>query len=124
MSDKAEKRPYVFTVYKGEKNNKIVYIGTTIQSPSDRFRWHKANGKLLHFTVLSQHASKDEMLDEEFRLIKKHKPLMNKITQRRQNFNAKLSQDELDLRKDNPEWCQFCFRRRVNKGYKYCYWCN
>ena len=34
-----------FTVYKGLLNNKIVYIGTTIQKPEDRFRWHRNNGK-------------------------------------------------------------------------------
>ena len=35
----------VYSVYKGELNNQLVYIGTTVQVPSERFRWHKYNGK-------------------------------------------------------------------------------
>lgn len=31
----------VHSVYKGELSGQIVYIGTTIQVPEDRFRWHR-----------------------------------------------------------------------------------
>lgn len=112
-----------YTVYKGEKGGRIVYIGTTIQKPEDRFRWHKANGKPLKFTVLSQYETSDEMIDEEYRLIKLHKPCMNKIKNRPQNLNVELSQDVLDSRKGSSEWCQCCLRRRTNVGYSKCYWC-
>ena len=112
-----------YTVYKGEVNNKIVYIGTTIQKPNHRFNWHKSNGKPFKFTVLSQHNTPEEMLNEEFRLIKKHKPKHNKITKRKQNFNVKLTEKELLSRKGDGEWCQSCFKRRTNKGYTKCYYC-
>jgi len=114
----------IYTVYKGERNGKLVYIGTTIQDPSARFRWHKANGKDLQFTVLSQFDNADSMLDEEFRLVKQHKPKMNKITHRKQNLNVALTQAELDARKGLKEWCQCCLRRRVNKGYSRCMRCG
>lgn len=113
-----------YTVYKGEKNGQLVYIGTTMQKPEDRFRWHKANGKPLQFTVLQQYETADEMLDEEYRLIQKHRPRLNKITHRRQNLNVALTQDELNSRKVSSEWCQCCLKRRVNKGYKKCMRCG
>jgi len=113
-----------YTVYKGEQAGRIVYIGTTIQKPEDRFRWHKSNGKPLKFTVLSQHGTSEQMLDEELRLIKLHNPIMNKIRHRRQNLNVALSDQDLELRKGSNEWCQSCFRRRVNKGYSRCLWCS
>lgn len=112
-----------YSVYKGEQNGKIVYIGTTTQEPEARFRWHKANGKPLQFTVLSQHDNQEEMLDVEFLLIQKHRPKFNKITERKQNFNAKLSPEALEARKGCLEWCQGCLKRRVNKGYSRCAWC-
>jgi hypothetical protein len=113
----------IYTVYKGEKNGTIVYIGTTIQKPADRFRWHKANGKPLRFTVLQQFDNPDDMLTEEHRLIKKHQPHLNKITHRRQNLNVALTQEQLDSRKGDSEWCQCCLKRRVNKGYSRCMRC-
>ena len=60
-----------YSVYKGMRpgSDTIVYIGTTIQKPEDRFRWHKANGKPLVFVVLHQFDNEDEMLDKEFELI-------------------------------------------------------
>lgn len=114
----------VYSVYKGEVGGKIVYIGTTIQDPSARFRWHKANGKPFDFTVLSTFSTAEEMLNEEFRLIQLHRPRCNKITKRKQNFNVALSSDSIELRKGSSEWCQSCFKRRVNKGYKKCMWCT
>ena len=113
-----------YTVYKGEQSGKLVYIGTTIQEPAARFRWHKANGNDLKFTVLSQHDNEEEMLDVEFSLIQLHKPRLNKIKDRRQNFNVQLSKDDLESRKGVKEWCQCCLKRRVNKGYKKCFWCS
>ena len=114
----------MYSVYKGERGGNIVYIGTTIQAPADRFRWHKSNGKNLKFTVLSSHKTADAMIDEEFRLIKKHKPKLNKITHRKQNLNAKLPAGTTNSRKGDAEWCQGCFKRRVNEGYEKCYWCH
>ena len=93
----------IYTVYKGEKNGTIVYIGTTIQKPEDRFRWHKDNGRALRFTVLQQFDNPDDMLTEELRLIKHHSPRLNKITHRRQNLNVALTQEQLDSRKGDSE---------------------
>jgi len=121
MND-SEKR--VFSVYKGEKNGKLVYVGTTVQKPEDRFRWHKYNGKDLNFEVLFQFDTAQEMLDKEFELIKKYNPRLNKITHRKQNYNVYLTVSELESRKSNKEWCQCCLRRRVNKGYSVCYFCQ
>ena len=112
-----------FTVYKGEEDNLIVYIGTTIQKPSDRFRWHKANGKDFKFTVLYQYTNADEMLDKEFELITLHKPKYNKITDRKQNLNVKLNLEDLKLRKENFEWCQRCLKRRAKANNK-CHYCR
>lgn len=112
----------VYSVYKGEVNGEIVYIGTTIQEPRARFRWHKSNGKPFSFTVLSQHPSAESMLDEELRLIKKHKPRHNKRI--KQNFNVKLTREQLDLRVGDKVWCQSCLKRRVRDGYKACYFCS
>ena len=113
----------VYSVYKGELNNQLVYIGTTVQVPSERFRWHKYNGKDFKFTVLKQFDNSEDMLNLEFELIQKHKPKFNKITKRKQNFNAKLSPDELQSRKGDKSWCQCCLKRRVNAGYTKCYYC-
>lgn len=112
----------VYSVYKGEQNGVVVYIGTTIQKPADRFRWHKHNGKPFDFTVLSTHDNADEMLAEELRLIKLHKPKHNKRI--KQNFNVKLTSEHLGLRKGDSAWCQSCLKRRVNAGYKACYYCG
>ena len=112
-----------FTVYKGEQAGRLVYIGTTTQEPAARFRWHKANGKPLDFTVLNQFDTAEEMLDEEFRLITKHRPKLNTIKHRKQNLNVKLTPQVLAERKDDPQWCQCCMRRRVNAGYSTCYRC-
>ena len=121
-----------FYVYKGlsidrnEKryHNKLRYIGTTIQIPADRFRWHKANGKDFLFEIIKICKDENEMLDTEFALIKKYKPICNKITKRKQNFNKKLSNQEKYDRVGVKEWCQSCLTRRVNKGYKFCYYCG
>ena len=117
-----EKANRVYSVYKGEQNGKIVYIATTIQEPSARFRWHKANGKPFLFTVLTQYNNPEEMLAEELRLILLHKPKHNKRL--KQNLNVKLSNQELESRKINPEWCNNCLKRRVSKGYKVCMYCS
>lgn len=110
-------------VYKGELKGQIVYIGTTIQKPEDRFRWHKANGKPFKFTVLAHFDTAQAMLDEEFRLIQLHKPKYNKIVHRQQNLNAKLSADQVQSRVGLAGWCQSCLKRRVNAGYTVCRYC-
>ena len=111
-----------YTVYKGEEGGEVVYIGTTIQNPRDRFRWHKHNGKDLKFSVLSSHTSAEEMLAEERRLIELLRPKLNKRI--KQNLNVKLTQAQLDLRKGDSTWCQACLKRRVNKGYSRCFYCS
>ena len=116
--------PGKFNVYVGKVNGEIVYVGTTVQMPADRFRWHKSNGKDFSFEVVKQCDTEDEMLDLEFEMIKKLKPKHNKITHRKQNLNKRLDQATLDLRKGNSEWCQCCLKRRVNKGYTNCYYCK
>ena len=116
-----------FYVYKGlskEGNHKLKYIGTTIQIPSDRFRWHKSNGKDLLFEIIAICSNQTEMLDLEYRLIKKYNPPLNKIKSRRQNFNVVLSDEELENRIGKAGWCQRCLKRHVNRGYKYCYYCT
>ncbi|WP_433886923.1 GIY-YIG nuclease family protein [Pseudomonas vranovensis] len=112
------------TVYKGELDGQVVYIGTTIQKPEDRFRWHKANGKPFKFTVVRTFDNSQEMLAEEFRLIQKYKPKFNKIVHRQQNFNGKLSTDQVQERVGLAGWCQSCFKRRVNPGYAACRFCS
>lgn len=112
-----------YSVYKGEVNGKVVYIGTTIQVPSERFRWHKYNGKDFKFTVIKQFDNPEDMLDFEFELIKKYNPKFNKIKRRKQNFNVKLTQEDLESRKGNKSWCQLCLKRHVSTGYTKCYYC-
>lgn len=112
----------IYTVYKGEQGGQIVYIGTTIQEPAARFRWHKSNGKPFAFTVLSRYDNADEMLAEELRLILLHKPKHNKRI--KQNLNVRLTSDQLALRKGDSEWCQSCLKRRTSKGYTFCMYCN
>ena len=113
-----------FTVYKGERNGEIVYIGTTVQEPSARFRWHKANGKPLDFTVLEQFDNPEDMIEMEYQLIKEHSPRLNKIRHRRQNLNVRLTEGELQSRVGSNEWCQSCLKRRVNKGFSVCLRCS
>lgn len=112
-----------YSVYKGEVNGNVVYIGTTIQVPSERFRWHKYNGKDFKFTVIKQFDNPEDMLDFEFELIQKYNPKFNKIKRRKQNFNAKLTQEDLESRKGDKSWCQSCLKRHVNAGYTKCYYC-
>lgn len=114
----------IFSVYKGMINNQIVYIGTTIQVPEERFRWHKYNGKDFAFEVIKQFDNETDMLNLEFELIKKHNPRYNKIKHRKQNLNVVLTSEILESRKGDVIWCQCCLKRHVNKGYKYCYFCK
>jgi len=116
-----------FYLYKGMSKEidgkRLLYIGTTIQIPADRFRWHKANGKDFRFEIIKICKDQNEMLDTEFKLITKYHPRYNKITKRKQNFNKKLSDEEKYSRVHDKEWCQCCLTRRVNKGYTHCYYC-
>lgn len=113
----------IYTVYKGELNGKLVYIGTTIQKPEDRFHWHKHNGKDFKFEVLEQFDNSEDMLDREFELIQLHKPKFIKITKRRQNLNVKLTPEEVSMRVGLSGWCQSCLKRRTNPGYYKCMYC-
>lgn len=113
----------IYSVYKGELNGELVYIGTTVQVPKDRFRWHKSNGKDLDFTVLFTYKCHKAMLAKEFELIQQLKPRMNKIVHRKQNLNVKLTAAAVQARVGVAEWCQSCLKRRVNEGYTKCRWC-
>ncbi|MNE53468.1 hypothetical protein D3C80_1482000 [compost metagenome] len=113
----------IYSVYKGELDGELVYIGTTIQEPAARFRWHKANGKDLKFSVLFTYKCHKAMLAKEFELIQQFNPRLNKITHRRQNFNVKLTPAEVQARVGLAGWCQTCLKRRVNTGYEKCRWC-
>lgn len=115
-----------YTLYYGydKISKELVYIGTTIQKPADRFRWHKANKKDLNFVVQKTFNSSEEMLNEEHRLISIYKPKYNKIINRKQNLNCKLTDAQLSLRKNNKEWCQECLKRRVNTGFIFCFNCS
>lgn len=111
-------------VYLGySRNGKLLYVGTTMQKPSDRFRWHRHNGKDLTFKVYKRFESVDEMLDEEVRLISKHNPPLNKKT-KRHNDNRRLNAKDIAKRNGDSCWCQSCLKRRVNKGYSVCYFCS
>lgn len=113
-----------FNVYVGkDTKGNIVYVGTTIQKPSDRWRWHKHKGKNLNFEMYKVCETSEEMLNLEHELILKFKPKLNKITKRKQNFNAKLTPEQLEARKGDKEWCQCCLKRRVNIGYTKCAYC-
>lgn len=119
---KGRKDKYI--VYVGKKNNKIVYVGTTIRYPISRWFYHKQHGKDFDFEEVFRFNNQDDMLSKEFELIKQYRPIYNKITRRKQNLNVALTKEELENRKGNPEWCQCCFKRRVNKGYTYCFACG
>lgn len=114
-----------FYVYKGmcKETGKLLYIGTTTQAPRDRFRWHKSNGKDFNFEIIAICNNADEMLDKEFNLIREYKPCKNKIVSRKQNDNRALSETDVNSRVGNKQWCQSCLKRRVNRGYKKCYYC-
>lgn len=123
-SDITNKGFYVYFGKSKSGNNKLKYIGTTTQVPAERFRWHKYNGKDLLFEIVAVCDSADEMLDLEYKLIRQLNPPMNKIVRRRQNYNAELTPEALEARRGSNEWCQCCLKRRVNKGYKHCYYCS
>ena len=129
MLAKYKERKDKYLVYVGyskkdkEKKN-IIYVGTTIQYPLSRWYYHKTHGKDLVFVEYKRFGNEKDMLDLEFELIQKHHPSCNTITSRRQNYNVALTAEELESRKGNPEWCQCCYRRRVNKGYTYCMYCE
>ena len=126
VSETADIKVKGFYVYKGlcKKSFELLYIGTTTQIPSDRFRWHKANGKDFIFEIIKICNNEFEMLDCEYELIQKYKPKYNKINKRKQNFNKKLTSAQKLERVNVKEWCQSCLTRRVNSGYKYCAFCN
>lgn len=113
-------------VYKGfsKTTHKLLYVGTTMQKPSDRFRWHRHNGKDFDFRVVEFFGDDvGAMLDYEVQLIKELKPPMNKKT-KRHNDNRRLSKASVEARKGDCEWCQSCLKRRVNAGYNKCRWCS
>lgn len=125
---KYKEEPYKYVVYFGyskkKNNDKVLYVGTTIQHPMSRWYYHSTHGKDLRFEVVLRFNNKEVMLEKEYEFIKKLHPTLNKITNRQQNFNVPLTEEELEKRKGSPEWCQCCLKRRVNKGYKYCYFCK
>lgn len=115
-----------FYVYQGlsKRGRKLLYIGTTIQVPKERFRWHKYHGKDFLFEVVAVCQDEMHMLDTEFKLIKELNPPANKIKRRMQNLNRKLTDVELSRRFGDANWCQSCLRRRVKENYSTCLWCE
>jgi len=111
-------------VYFGYANGKVVYVGTTIQHPYSRWYYHSMHGKPFEFKEEFRFNNEQDMLNKEYEMIQKYHPRHNKIVNRKQNFNVELTQEELDSRRNNPEWCQCCLKRRVNRGYRYCYYCS
>lgn len=114
----------VCSVYIGYKKGQPVYVGTTVQKPEDRFRKHRSSGKRLKFVVVTEHPTVEEMLAEEFRLIKELNPPLNKRVNGPQNFNKKLTPEQLQARVGDPEWCPCCLKRRKRPGYKNCSHCK
>lgn len=114
-----------FWVYVGKdkKSQEIVYVGTTMQKPSDRFRWHRHNGKDLLFYVVYKCNNTEDMFDKEVELINKYSPKLNKKVTKHNN-NKKLTKEELDNRIGDKGWCQCCLKRRVSTGYTICYYCS
>ena len=115
---------YGYSRKDSKKNGKVVYIGTTIQHPMSRWFYHSIHQKNLNFVEMFRFDNEYDMLEMEYKKIRELRPAMNKIKNRQQNFNVMLTQDVIELRKGNPEWCQCCLRRHVNKGYRYCYFCS
>ena len=115
---------YVGYSKKDKEKKNIIYVGTTIQYPLSRWYYHKTHSKDLVFVEYKRFDNEKDMLDLEFELIQKHHPSCNTIKSRRQNYNVALTAEELESRKGNPEWCQCCYRRRANKGYTYCMYCE
>lgn len=109
-------------VYKGLTNGKIVHIGITTQKPNDRFRTHEKRNLIDEFIVIEYFENTEDALKLEKELILKYKPKYSKKI--KQNDNRKLSNEELEKRKDSNEWCQSCLKRKTNKGYKKCLWCS
>lgn len=122
---KYRKDKYVVYIGRSKKNHdNICYIGTTIQYPLSRWYYHKTHHHDFNFEIAFRYDNEKDMLDKEYELIQKYHPSANKITSRPQNYNVPLTTEELESRKGNPEWCQCCLKRRVNEGYRYCYYCS
>lgn len=118
--DKKACKVYVGVTSRG----KIVYVGTTTQEdPRKRFYKHRANGKRCKFKVIKECPTVEEMLQEEFRLIKEHSPKHNKRVNVPQNHNRRLTPEELQSRVGQSEWCQVCLKRHIRAGRKTCSHC-
>ena len=123
--DRRDKFVVYFGYSRKDKTHKnVIYIGTTIQMPISRWYYHSIHGKNLDFVEMFRFDNEKDMLDKEYEMIKKYRPCMNRITNRKQNLNLELSIETLNERKGDHQWCQCCLRRRVNIGYKYCYYCT
>jgi hypothetical protein len=123
--DRKDKYIVYFGYSKKDKDHKTpIYVGTTIQHPMSRWYYHSTHGKDLDFVEMFRFNNSEEMLEKEYELIKKYHPSCNKITKRKQNLNVELTPEVIESRKGSDEWCQCCYRRRVNKGYRYCYYCS
>jgi len=106
----------MFYIIGGYNNNTLVYLGTTKQTPNRRINWLKSNGSKLDFTVISTHNTEDDMLTCYTNLTKQYNIKPHK--------NVKITNDIKMNRLGNKAWCQCCFKRKVNIGYTYCYFCS
>lgn len=110
------------TVYKGITKGEIVHIGITTQDPKVRFRTHEKRKLIESFEVIAEFEDVADALSLERELIEEYNPKYSKRL--KQNDNRKLAAAQVKDRVGNKEWCQKCLKRRVNKGYKICFYCS
>lgn len=110
------------TVYKGITNGEIVHIGITTQDPKVRFRTHEKRKLIERFEVIEKFEDVADALLLERKLIEEYNPKYSKRL--KQNDNRKLAASTVNERVGEKEWCQKCLKRRVNRGYKICFYCS
>lgn len=110
------------TVYKGISNGEIVHIGITTQDPKVHFRTHEKRKLIERFEVIGEFEDVADALLLERKLIEEYNPKYSKRL--KQNDNRKLAAAQVKGRIGDNEWCQKCLKRRVNKGYKTCFYCS
>ena len=110
------------TVYKGISKGEIVHIGITTQDPKVRFRTHEKRKLIERFEVIEEFEDVADALLFERKLIEEYNPKYSKRL--KQNDNRKLASTVVNGRVESKDWCQKCLKRRVNKGYKICFYCS
>lgn len=112
-----------YWVYYGMgKAGKVDYVGTTSKRPSDKFYWHKNNGKDLKFIAIKNFSTAEEMKAYEGVCIVRLKPCLNERPYKAVD-KRELSAKYVAIRTGSDKWCQECLRKRVSHGYRKCVWC-